>query len=265
LTVKANAESFTPALTGSAQISGSAPPNAQVPIISPGGVVGTASYMSSPAPGTLISLFGTALAGQLAGASVLPLPYQLATTSVILKGALLPLVYASDTQINALVPYQLPAKAKYQVIVQRGITLSSPETVAIFDSQPAVFTVDQSGKGQGHIYVIASGAQTLADRASPATAGDVLTVYCAGLGEVQPGLVAGMPAPIDQLENTVNPVTATIGGVAADVLFAGLTPGFVGLYQINMTVPNGVTPGDQVPLLLTVAGITSQPVSMAIR
>ncbi len=163
-------------------------------------------------------------------------------------------------------PYQLAAKAKYQIIVLRGITLSSPETVAIFDSQPAVFTTDQSGKGQGHIYIIASdGAQTLANRASPATAGDVLTVYCAGLGEVQPPLAAGLPAPFGQLENTVNPVTATIGGVPADIMFAGLTPGFAGLYQINMTVPSGVTPGDAVPLVLTVAGISSQPVSMAIR
>jgi len=266
LTVKLNAESFTPALTGSAQISGSAPANPEVPIIGPGGVVGAASYVSSPAPGTLISLFGTALADRLAGADGLPLPDQLATTSVILKGTLVPLVYVSANQINALVPYQLPTKAKYQIIVQRGMTLSSPETVAIFDSQPAVFTTDQSGKGQGHIYIVGSdGTQTLAAPASPATTGDVLTVYCASLGEVQPPLLAGVAAPSGQLENTVNPVTATIGGVAADILFAGLTPGFTGLYQINMTVPRGVRPGDAVPLLLHVAGIASQPVSMAIR
>jgi len=177
-----------------------------------------------------------------------------------------PLVYVSENQINALVPYQLPTKAKYQIVVQRGITLSSPETVAIFDSQPAVFSTDQSGKGQGHIYIVGSdGAQTLAAPASPATTGDVLTVYCAGLGEVQPPLLAGVAAPSGQLENTVNPVTATIGGVAADILFAGLTPGFTGLYQINMTVPGGVRPGGAVPLLLHVAGIASQPVSMAIR
>jgi uncharacterized protein (TIGR03437 family) len=266
LTVKLNAESFTPALTGSAQISGSAPANPQVPIIGVGGVVGAASYASSPAPGTLIALFGTALADRLAGANGLPLPYQLATTSVILKGALVPLVYVNENQINALVPYQLPTKAKYQIIVQRGLTLSSPETIAIFDSQPAVFTTDQSGKGQGHIYIVGSdSSQALAAPESPATAGDVLTVYCAGLGEVQPALVAGLPAPFGQLENTVNLVTATIGGVAADVLFAGLTPGFTGLYQVNMTVPAGVKPGVAVPLVLAAAGITSQPVSMAIR
>lgn len=266
LTVKLNAESFTPALTGSAEITGSAPANPRVPIIGVGGIVSAASYVSSPAPGTLISLFGTALADFLAGANGLPLPDQLATTSVILKGARAPLVYVSENQINALVPYQLPGNAKYQVIVLRGMTLSSPETIAIFDSQPAVFTTDQSGKGQGHIYIVGSdGAQTLAAPASPASAGHVLTVYCAGLGEVQPPLVAGVAAPAGQLENTVNPVTATIGGVAANVLFAGLTPGFTGLYQINMTVPRGVTRGDAVPLVLTVAGIASQPVSMAIR
>src|SRR5260370_796804 len=199
LTVKLSAESFTPALTGLAQIIGSAPANPQIPIIGPGGVVGAASYLSSPAPGTLISLFGSALAERLAGAGGLPLPDRLATTSLILKGALIPLIYVSENQINALVPYQLPAKAKSQIIVQRGMTLSAAETVAIFESQPAVFTTDQSGKGQGHIYIVGSdGAQTLAAPTSPATAGDVLTVYCAGLGEVQPTLLAGVPAPSGQ-------------------------------------------------------------------
>jgi len=266
LTVKLSAQSFTPPLTASTQVSGSALANPQVPIIGMGGVVSAASYVSSPAPGTLISIFGTALADQVAGASNLPLPDQLATTSIVLGGARVPLVYASGNQINALVPYRLSTNTKYQIIVQRGLTLSSPETVAIFDSQPAVFTTDASGKGQGHIYkVTPNGAQVLADPVSPAMAGDVLTVYCAGLGEVLPALTAGMPAPVDSLENTVNPVTATIGGVAADVLFAGLTPGFTGLYQINIIVPRGVIPGDAVPLVITAAGIISQPVWMALR
>jgi uncharacterized protein (TIGR03437 family) len=67
------------------------------------------------------------------------------------------------------------------------------------------------------------------------------------------------------LENTANPVTATIGGVSASVQFAGLTPGFTGLYQVNLTIPGGVTPGDATALVLTVGGQVSQPVTLAVK
>jgi uncharacterized protein (TIGR03437 family) len=65
---------------------------------------------------------------------------------------------------------------------------------------------------------------------------------------------------------TVNPVTATIGGVTANVGFGGLAPGFaVGLYQVNVTVPGGIAGGDAVPLVLTVAGQSSTTVTLAVK
>ena len=267
LVVTLNAQAFAPtALQGSTTVSGFAPANPNVPIISSGGVVGNASYVASPAPGTLVSIFGTSLADATAVASQLPLPTQLGTTAVVFGGVQIPLVSTSPLQINALVPYQLKTHATYQVIVQRGTAISAPESVTALDSQPAVFTLDQSGKGQGHIYrIVPDGSQVLASPAAPVRAGDVLTVYCAGLGEVQPALDAGSPAPTNELEYAANPVTATIGGVSADVLFAGLTPGFAGLYQVNVTVPTGVTPGDKVPVVLSSAGQISKPVSIAVQ
>jgi adhesin/invasin len=266
LVVTVKASVFSPNLSGTASLSGSAPANPNIPIVFSGGVVGTASYVASPAPGTLISLFGAELADNLLSATQLPLPNQLLTTQVVLGGVNLPLVFVSAGQINALVPYGLKPKTSYQVIVQRGTVISTPETVAVLDSQPAVFTTDQSGKGQGHIYhITADGLQILAGVGQAVTAGDVLTVYCSGLGEVTPPTVAGSPAPLDTLENTTNPVTATIGGVSAKMLFAGLTPGFTGLYQVNLIVPGGVAAGDSVPVVLSSAGQVSQPVTIAVR
>jgi uncharacterized protein (TIGR03437 family) len=150
--------------------------------------------------------------------------------------------------------------------VKRGDALSTPETVTVLDSQPAVFTLDQSGKGQGHIYRATSdGLQILAATGAAVSAGDVLVVYCAGLGEVNPPSIAGMPARTDVLQNTTNRVTATIAGVNATVQFAGLTPGFTGLYQVNLLVPPGVTPGAAVELLLSSAGQVSKAVTLAVR
>ncbi len=265
LVVALTAQVLTPPIQGTTQVSGGAPANPLVPIINSGGIVSTASYAASPAPGALISIFGTAFAADTSQAS-LPLPDQLGNTQLAIGGVSVPLLFVSQTQVNALVPYSLDTNAKYTVIIQRGDAISTAQTISVQPAQPGVFTPDQSGKGQGFIFVIGSnGSQTLATPDAPATAGNVLTIYCTGLGEVQPPLQAGMPAPTSTLENTVNPVTATIGGVTANVAFGGLTPGFVGLYQVNLTVPSGVTPGSSVPVILSVAGESSVPVTMAVH
>ena len=74
------------------------------------------------------------------------------------------------------------------------------------------------------------------------------------------------PAPsAEPLSRTDNPVTVMIGGRPAAVSFSGLTPGYAGLYQINAVVPAGITPGDAVPVVISVAGQTSPPVTMAVR
>jgi uncharacterized protein (TIGR03437 family) len=78
-------------------------------------------------------------------------------------------------------------------------------------------------------------------------------------------VLAGAPAPVTPLSETVVPVTVKIGGVAAPVLFAGLTPGFTGLYQINVQVPSGIGAGSAVPLILTQGANSSPPVTIATR
>jgi minor extracellular serine protease Vpr len=77
--------------------------------------------------------------------------------------------------------------------------------------------------------------------------------------------VAGSAASTTKLSNTDNPVTVTVGGENARVLFAGLAPGFVGLYQVNVIVPSGIAAADDVPVVLTEAGATSAPVTVAIQ
>ena len=95
------------------------------------------------------------------------------------------------------------------------------------------------------------------------TAGDTVVIYCTGLGAVNPPVATGTaatgPTP------TVQPVTVQIGGQSASVIYAGLTPGFAGLYQVNAVVPAGVAAGSQVPVVLTTNGQSSPPVTMAIR
>jgi uncharacterized protein (TIGR03437 family) len=101
---------------------------------------------------------------------------------------------------------------------------------------------------------------------SPAHAGDVIVIYCNGLGAVNPPVASGAPAPsVEPLARTVNPLTLTTGSVNATVNFAGLAPGSPDLYQVDAVVPSGVTPGDQVSMVLTIAVQTSPTVNMAVR
>ena len=148
--------------------------------------------------------------------------------------------------------------------VQRGSAVSSSEPVIVLDAEPGVFTRDSSGSGDGVISATRNKTTFRPTPSSPAMAGDVLTVFCAGLGEVQTPVKAGAPPPSVGTDMTANSVTATLGGIKAPVSFAGLAPGFAGLYQVNLTVPKGVN-GDHVPLVLTVDAQSSPPVTVAIR
>ena len=112
--------------------------------------------------------------------------------------------------------------------------------------------------------VYADGSQSLVGQNNPVKAGDGIVIYCTGLGDVDPRLLAGIPAPFDVLSQAIETVSVTIGGRSARVLFAGPTPGFTGLYQVNAIVPEGLTPGTA-SLVVNQASGSSAPVGIAVR
>jgi uncharacterized protein (TIGR03437 family) len=236
------------------------------PTVTAGGVVQGASFAAGVpiAPGSLITIYGTNLAEGSGQAAGLPLPQQLNGTQVKIGDRVVPLLYTSTGQMNVQVPFDAPVNTQYQVTVQRGNALSVPESLVIAAAQPGIFTLNQQGTGQG--VIMRSDQVTVAKPGTGAEIGETVVIYCTGLGSVTPGVAVGTPAPSSPLSKTVNPVTVTIGGKQAAVQFSGLTPGWAGLYQINAVVPSGVTPGDQVPVVLSMAGQTSPPVvTMAVR
>ena len=226
--------------------------------------VNAASYEGSfVSPGGYISIFGAEMAGAAIPSSTVPLPTQVNGTQVLMGGVPLPLNYVAASQINAQVPFNLTVNSSQQLVVLRGSTVSVPQDVVVAAAQPAVYTKDQSGTGEG---VIVDVNNVLIGSGNPAKAGDTVVVYCNGLGAVTPPVPTGSAAPVaGPVSQTVNTLTATIGGVPARVDFAGLTPGFPGLYQVNMVVPPGVASGNQVPVILSIAGQSSPPVTVAIQ
>jgi uncharacterized protein (TIGR03437 family) len=180
-------------------------------------------------------------------------------------GLPMPLLYAGAGQVNALVPQGIAPNATYPLVAVRGTTQSVPVAIAITELQPASYTVNTSGSGPGIVTNALTGA--LITPSNPAHAGDYLVIYATGLGsltgangETQP--TDGAAASTTIVYHTNAKLTATIGGVSTPVLFSGLTPTFAALYQVNIQVPTGVTPGSTVPVVLTATdaqtGVTAQ-------
>jgi uncharacterized protein (TIGR03437 family) len=141
---------------------------------------------------------------------------------------------------------------------------SMPEPVNIAPANPAVFTSNSSGNGQGAIIILKAGGAYFLPGQGSAAAGDILEIYATGLGAVMSTVADGAASPSTPPAQTVAPVTCTIGGQNATVSFAGLAPGFAGLYQVNVTVPTGIAAGSQIPVVLTQGNVSGPPVTIAI-
>lgn len=241
-------------------------PKTRTPSVTSDAVANAASFDRNTlvAPGGLVTIFGSELADGTGIANRVPLDTELAGTEVLLGNTRLPLLFVSPGQINAQIPYDLSINTQHQIVVQRGAALSVPEVLTVSPGQPAIFTADQSGRGQGVILgVRAGGAQTLASPDSPVHAGDTIVIYCGGLGAVDPPVPSGAASP--GLAPTVLPVTVTIGGIQVRPQYAGLSPGTPALYQVNAVVPASVQKGDAVPVVIAMAGLTSPPVTIAVQ
>jgi uncharacterized protein (TIGR03437 family) len=172
-------------------------------------------------------------------------------------------MFTSGQQINVVVPYNVPPNTTQQLMVQNGSALSIPQSVVIAPAEPAIFTQNGSGTGAPFIDVYKPDGTALPSN-TPVTGGDVITLYCSGLGAVNPPVAAGSAAPRSPLSYAVNPVTVTIGSAPAQVLFAGLAPFFAQLYQVNVQIPTGLPSGNAV-LTLAMGGQQSAPVTISVQ
>lgn len=256
----------------------SPPPTPDLPADS---VVDAASFIPagepghSPAPGSIVSVFGAHFASELTLAESSPLPVALDGVSVTFDGIEAPLYFVAAEQINAQLPFEILGDS-VEVVVTNAVGAGMSRTLSVAATSPSVFTFDQSGAGQG-IVVFANtatlaGPNGLTPDSRPAGAGDVLTVFANGLGAVTPPIESGRNSCDPDgvcLEDFSNLVlrealarpSIEVGGVAVpdgDVVFAGLAPQFVGLYQINFLLPPGVAPGDAVPIVIRQGGSTSR-------
>ena len=247
--------------------------HSQTPLVPTGSVVNGASFASGQAvaPGALVSIFGTTLASTNAQADTIPLSTSKANVSVTFNGIPAPLLavnhLGSYDQINAQLPWNvLPAGSQSgtaQVVVTNGSASSVATSFQVVASAPGIFSIAGTGSGQAR-------ALNNSDGTFAAPAGSVpgLTTHAAKIGDPNgiavfaTGLGAGdQPVANGDIPTTLTNVlavpTVLVGNVPAQVLFAGMSPQFVGLNQINIVLAPGTPTGDAVPLQLQVGGIVT--------
>ena len=220
----------------------------------------------SLAPGEIVTLYGSGIGpDQLVqatpGADGLYDP-QLAGTVVTINGIAAPLLYAWTTQTAAIVPYGVTGPSAWATVTYNGMPAGTL-TVPVAASAPGVFTADSSGQGQA---AALNQDTTPNSPATPAKIGDTIVLFATGEGQTSPPGVDGKPAT-GTLPQPVLPVTVTIGGQTAHVVYAGAAPNEVaGVMQLNVQIPSGIQTGDAVPVILWVGYAASQSgVTVAIR
>ena len=262
-----------------------APPLA--PAIYVGGAVSAATYAQAPvSPGSIMAVFGHDMAAWAEAATLRPLPTALGGAVLVFRGenraalssaspsgfdgeVRAPAFFASPGQINAVVPWELAELERATLTVQVGPAVSDPITVDLAPYTPGFFTLGQDG--QAAVVIANTGGIVPAAVGSlpgvvtrPVRRGEFISIWCTGLGPVPDppatGLPTGVPPPL-----TTDPSVITIGGVEARVTFSGLSPGFVALYQVNVRVPEGAPSGDAVLMVLTIGGVASNTVTIAVE
>jgi uncharacterized protein (TIGR03437 family) len=253
-----------------------------IPAINSGGTVNGASFSSSVASGSIAAIFGSSLTDNTAcmppscgpsfdaNGNLIP---TLAGAQVTFNGFPAPILSTpSSSQINVQVPVEVAGDPSAAVQVSLMGQDSASTTVSLAPLSPGLMSLDSTGAGQGLILNDTEANQGIqsfaapegsAPNSHPAAAGDVIEIYATGLGAVTPPVATGA-LPQGLAQTIVSPIV-TIGGIPATVVFSGLANCCVGLNQVNVVVPDGIAPSDAAPILLSVGGVPSNVVTVAIQ
>jgi len=236
------------------------------PAFSAAGFTNAASFLSSSAaPGSIMTIFGVNLmtnVNGIVGATRVPLPVQLAGTSVTVGGVLAPMFAVANIngaqQINLQVPFQVASQNSVSIVVNNSGVSSAPLQVPVVAAQPGVFTVD------GVNGAILHPDYSLVTSSKPAAKGEIVLVYATGLGAVNNSPGTGQTAGSSPLSDAILTPRVTVAGAPANIRYGGLAPGFVGLDQINVEIPQNVGSGS-LDLQIISPGASSKTVKIAVQ
>ena len=241
------------------------------PVIFPAGTtnnytatVNGANFIAPVVAGSIAAVFGSNLAvGQSSSQNAIPLVTTLQQSSVAIGGLAAPYFFASPGQLVIQIPWELAGQAQVAITATVAGVTSNIQAAVLTAYAPGIFSVDGSGGGQGAILIAPTAV--VAKVGTPVTRGQYISIFCTGLGPVSNRPATGAAALDVPLSFAANTPTVDIGGYPSTVTYAGLAPTLVGLYQVNVQVPASVIPGNTVPVVMNIAGVTSNTVTIAVQ
>jgi uncharacterized protein (TIGR03437 family) len=225
--------------------------DSRVPDLKAGRVMNAASGAPLLAPGELVFVEASLPLTQVERAAAWPLPSEIAGIWATISGVRAPMILASPTGAWIQVPAELPCGPAW-------ITLSNPSGVShimAVEIRPAV----------PGIFVVTHADGVTLDGSSPGRAGEVIVVWATGLGHAAIDPASGQPAPLDRLVATKNAVAATMDAHELPVLWAGLAPGYAGLYQVVVQLPQEPVGSAASMLTLTMFGEPGVAVKLPVQ
>jgi uncharacterized protein (TIGR03437 family) len=224
--------------------------DAPVPIPQIARIVNAADQTRPVAPGGLINVMGSNLSLTNIATSEIPMPTALGDSCLTVNGVAIPLLLVSSSQINAQLPFNIDGNS--QMVLRTPGGVSDNMNFNILLTAPSVFRASAPAADSASVYRAANNA--LVSDSNPVQAGDALIIYATGLGRTSPAVETGAAAPSNPLAAAMVQPDVALDGVPLAVDYAGLTPGGVGVYQINVRVPGNINPGSSVPLTIQQGG-----------
>jgi uncharacterized protein (TIGR03437 family) len=230
------------------------------PYFTAAGVVQAATQTAETlAPNTIATIYGSNLSWTTQGVTAADLnhgtlPTSLDGVSVYVQGILANLLYVSPGQINFLIPYEITLPSVEILVVRQGIggplgANGRPSVIIqLAATAPGFF------EWNGDLAVAQHADGSLITPTSPANGGEVVVLYAAGLGRTIPDSASGVIPSMAAVAICASQLQILLNGVpvpAANIYYAGLTPGFAGLYQINVRLPDAVPPNPQIQIVTT--------------
>lgn len=215
-------------------------------------------------PGEALVIFGSGIGPDVDQVSDPgPSSLSIGSTTVLIDGSPAPLLYASTNQINALVPFDVAGKELVQLQVLKDSQSIATVSVPVAPAAPSIFTLTSDGVGPG---AILNQDVTVNTVDNPAGRGSIVSLFATGIGQLDPPAQDGQAASND-LQRALLPVSVQVGGVDAEVLYAGSAPSLVsGVVQVNCRIPENLEPGPSVPVVVAAGAAKSQSgVTLSIR
>ena len=217
-------------------------------------VVNSADGQRPIAPGGLISIAGQNMSPINVATKQIPLPTALGESCLTVNGIPVPLIFVSEKQVNAQLPFNIDGNATMILRTPGGV--SDNFNLQILPNAPGVFRQQVEGLGEvPSIINIRNGG--LVTGSNPVKREDRITIFLTGLGRTSPQIEEGLPSPDSPLANALVEPKVSLGGHQLPIEFAGLTPGQVGVYQINARIPVNVPTGLEVPLTIEQGSVTT--------